>query len=223
MLFANSHSVEELVDIKKQKKVDKVLLKVIRTVRSRGNITDWVKPESDFKADLKLSDKVILGIKKALGDYYNLDLMSNSSLNSAKAIVSYIKTNKPNVADSIYLVDIGEQEVDTDNEVQMDSNATMVPQGEPIEPMHTEVPEEPIPHQEVMPDNAPILDNPTNELKPEPEIIKESTTDTPETKEQEIANEPNVQPATETPVASTEGLAIKPEASKSWADVMNNL
>ena len=205
ILFNNTHSVEELVDIKKQKKVDKILLKVIRVIRSKGKLDGWVKPEANLKTDLKLSDKVIASIKKSLSEYYNIDLMKNTSLMTAKAIVVYIKTNKPNAADSIFLVNLGQTETDTDNEVQTDdemvdpaiTNPRPVetePEA-PVSPKDPETPEEPVATPDggevTEPESAPVIDQPTAELTPNPETVEES----------EPGEEPT--PAGEEPVAGT--------------------
>ena len=212
MLFNNTHSVEELVDIKKQKKVDKVLLKVIRVIRSKGNLNGWVKPEANLKTDLKLSDKVILSIKKTLSEYYGIDLVKNKSLLTAKAMVVYIKTNKPNVADSIFLINADQQEVDTDDEVQLDDEMAdpniNVPR--PTDPVPPEEPgSEDEPHTPEVgtpvetPTAAPVIDKPTAELAEDPETVEKSEPDvepeTPVADPKEVGNDVEV---------STEGLNV---------------
>lgn len=218
MLFNNTHSVEELVNIKKQKKVDKVLLKVIRVVRSKGKLDGWVKPEANFKTDLKLSDKVITSIKKTLGDYYNIDLMKNKSLMTAKAIVVYIKTNRANVADSIFLVNVDQTETDEDDEVQVDdemvdpniANPRPVeeepeqPNTEPVNPAKPEEPQRPEVGPDVPAGNpAPVIDQPEDQLAEDPDKVQESESDvepeTPASKPTEVGNDVEV---------STEGLSV---------------
>ena len=220
MLFSSTHSVEQLVNIKKKKQVDKVLLKVIRTVRSKGNLDGWVKPEAHFKNDLKLSDKVIASILKSLSEYYGLNMTGNKRLMSAKAIVVYIKTNKPKVSDSIFLVDASDLEEDTNNEVDADGAE------QEITPNIEEAPESPKPveTESPEPDNQPPTATP--EEQPAPVVVggPQNNLEPTEPKDPE---EPEDKPAEPLPneesEVSTEALNILPKKKKSLSDVMDAL
>ena len=117
MLFGNTHSVEQLVVIKKKKKVDKVLLKVIKTIRARTGISDWIKPESDLKKDFDISDKAISSICDVLNEYYQINIEAQYT-NTVKDIVQFIKCHQQTAADSIFLVDSSTLEVDDNNDVE---------------------------------------------------------------------------------------------------------
>ena len=121
MLFNNTHSVEQLVDIKKKKKVDKVLLKVIKTIRAHSGISDWIKPESDLRKEFNISNKVMTSVCDILSEHYQLPLDS-SLFNSVQDIVQYIKCHQQTAADSIFLVDSSSLEVDENNDVADDSD-----------------------------------------------------------------------------------------------------
>ena len=115
MLFGNTHNVEQLVDIKKKKKVDKVLLKVIKTIRSRTGISDWIKPESDLKKDFNISDKAISSICDILNEYYQVNIEPQYT-GSVKDIVQFIKCHQQTAADSIFLIDSSTLDIDENND-----------------------------------------------------------------------------------------------------------
>ena len=115
MLFENTHSVEQLVDIKKKKKVDKVLLKVIKTIRSRTGISDWIRPESDLKKDFDISDKAITSICDVLNEYYQINIEPQYT-GTVKDIVQYIKCHQQTAADSIFLIDSSTLDIDENND-----------------------------------------------------------------------------------------------------------
>lgn len=115
MLFENTHSVEQLVDIKKKKKVDKVLLKVIKTIRSRTGISDWIRPESDLKKDFDISDKTITSICDVLNEYYQVNIEPQYT-GTVKDMVQYIKCHQQTAADSIFLIDSATLDVDENND-----------------------------------------------------------------------------------------------------------
>lgn len=115
MLFDNTHSVEQLVDIKKKKKVDKVLLKVVKTVRQRGSVSAWIKPESDLRKDLNISNKALTNICDVLGEYYQLPIDA-SMMNSIQDIVCYIKGHQATAADNIFLINTADLETDENND-----------------------------------------------------------------------------------------------------------
>ena len=115
MLFENTHSVEQLVDIKKKKKVDKVLLKVIKTIRARTGISDWIKPESDLKKDFDISDKAISSICDILNEYYQVNIEPQYT-GTVKDMVQYIKCHQQTAADSIFLIDSATLDVDENND-----------------------------------------------------------------------------------------------------------
>jgi len=172
MLFSNTHSVEQLVDIKKKKKVDRVLLKVLKTVRSRGNITSWIKPESDLRKEFNISDKAMNSICESLSDYYQVSLES-ASLRSVKDMVQFIKAHVATAADSIFLVDSSTLDVDEDG-------ITEDPNG-PKENLEVD--------PEIVKSSEPS--NPTEEKVPEGTEVSTETTDkeeSTETPSQEIAD-----------------------------------
>ena len=148
MLFSNTHSVEQLVDIKKKKKVDRVLLKVLKTVRSRGNITSWIKPESDLRKEFNISDKAMNSICESLSDYYQVSLES-ASLRSVTDIVQFIKAHVATAADSIFLIDSSTLDVDEDGITEdpngpkenLEVNPEIVKSSEPSNPTEEKVPE----------------------------------------------------------------------------------
>ena len=74
MLFSNTHNVEQIVDIKHKKTVDKVLLKVVKTVRDRTSITGWIKVTSDLRKEFQVTDRQMKSICGVLGAYYNVSL-----------------------------------------------------------------------------------------------------------------------------------------------------
>lgn len=148
MLFGNTHSVEQLVDIKKKKKVDRVLLKVLKTVRSRGNITSWIKPEADLRKEFNISDKAMNSICESLSDYYQVSLES-ASLHSVKDMVQFIKAHVATAADSIFLIDSSTLDVDEDGITEdpngprenLEVDPEIVKSSEPSNPTEEQVPE----------------------------------------------------------------------------------
>ena len=227
MLFSNTHSVEQLVDIKQKKQVDKVLLKVIRTIRSTAGIKGWIKPEADMVKDLKMSQKAVQSVLKSLGAYYSLDL-SKSSLRTAQAITNYIKTNKGSARDSIYFIDVDEKETDIHDEVQLDDTMedptnpvqeipaeeepkAPSPDSEPSAPQVPPQPEEPLPDKVAdKPAPPPTMgdDDTINNLQPAPEEQGEPDTTEPDDDNPDTS-------------VSTEGLTVKPKKVLTWADMLS--
>ena len=229
MLFSNTHSVEQLVDIKKKKQVDKVLLKVIRTIRSIGSIKGWIKPEADMVKDLKMSVKAVQSVLKSLGSYYSLDL-SKSTLRTAQAITNYIKTNKGTARDSIFFVDVDEKEADINDEVQLDDD--MEDPSSPLqEPPAEETPAPPSPSQEpetpVVPPQPtePLPDKVVGKPEPAPTMGDDTAANTLEPAPDEQGEPDTTEPDEQTPepgaTISTEGLTVKPKKVLTWADMLS--
>ena len=127
MLFANTHNVEQLVDIRHKKSVDKVLLKVIKTVRERASITNWVKPTSDLRKDFHVTDRQMKSICSSLGSYYNVYL-DPEQMHTPGDIIGMIKTHKAQATDSLYLIDCGSMVKDDDDELEPKENLEVKPE-----------------------------------------------------------------------------------------------
>ena len=149
MLFENTHSVEQIVDIKKKKKVDKVLLKVIKTIRARTGICDWIKPESDLKKDFNITDKTISSICDVLNEYYQIEIDPKYT-GTVRDIVQYIKCHQQTAADSIFLIDSATLDIDEDDDTIDTSNEPrenlevdpeVVKTSQPSNPTEEKVPE----------------------------------------------------------------------------------
>ena len=216
MLFGQTHSVEQLVKITNKKKVNAVLLKVIRVIRTKGNVSGWIKPTVSLTKDLKLSTKVIASIMKTLGEYYQIDL-TKKAYDTPMAIVNAIKLNKSKVTNSLYIFDKDDMVLDNEDQIQPDGEAdpyAAVPKDPPApegEPATTD----PLPAESDIPPVPPTTGTTEAELKEDEQTVEQSDDTGEKTEEEEIANQPDAS-------ASTEGLEIKPK-EESWGSILGNL
>ena len=224
LLFGTTHSVEQITNIKSKKKVDKILLKVVKVIKAKGKLDGWVKPTASLSKDLKLSDKTILSIMKTLGAYYQIDLTAKK-LDTPMAIATEIKVKKPKVVNSLYLVDIDEMEVDVDDDVQPenvpDDPGMSVPKPEPapLEEPHVEpaVPD-PLPAEsETPPNSGAVIGTVEGELQEDPANVEQSESTGEVTPDEQTADAPET-------TSSTEGLSTTaPQTPTSWGSFLNNL
>lgn len=144
MLFGNTHNVEQIVDIKHKKSVDKVLLKVIKTVRERGSIPGWINVTSDLRKDFNVTERQMKSICNTLGTYYNVSI-DPEQMNTPGDIVGLIKAHKAQATDSLYLIDRGSVIQDEDDELEPKENLEVDPEiikkSEPSVPSNIPVPE----------------------------------------------------------------------------------
>ena len=154
LLFENTHRVEQLVNINSKKKVDKVLLKVIKTVRNKCNTNNWIKVESDLRDDLNLSDKNIKSICSTLNEFYNVEI-DPATIASVQDIVCYIKAHQPNSADSLFLVDSNTLDIDEDDDTNsepkenLEVDPEIIKSSEPSDTVEEKVPENVKPSTEI--------------------------------------------------------------------------
>ena len=144
MLFGNTHNVEQLVDIKHKKSVDKVLLKVVKVVRERGSIPGWIKVTSDLRKDFNVTDRQMKSICNALSTYYNVSI-DPAQMITPGDIVGVIKAHKASITDSLYLIDHGTVTQDEDDDLEPKENLEVNPEiiktSEPSVPSDIPVPE----------------------------------------------------------------------------------
>lgn len=120
MLFAQTHNVEQIVDIKHKKTVDRVLLKVIKTIRDRSSIVDWIKPDSDLREDFDVTDRQMKSICSALGEHYNVYL-DPTQMRTPGDIVGEIKIHQAKASDNTFLID-NNVDIDTDDDLEPKEN-----------------------------------------------------------------------------------------------------
>ena len=194
-LFANTHRVEQLVGINRNRKVDMVLLKTIKVIRAVKRIDGWVKPSASFANDLNLTPKELTTVLKRLSEYYQVDL-NGKTFDTPNAIANAIHLQKPRQTDQFCLVNTADMVVDDDNEIQPDEETpdpgVMVPRpmSEPIAPEAPAVTE---PVSDPQPPTEPAG-------TPDPTIGKEpGNTELQTPEEQQAAEDPDA-------TVSTEGL-----------------
>lgn len=144
MLFSNTHNVEQIVDIKHKKSVDKVLLKVVKTIRERGSITGWIKPSSDLRQEFQVTDRQMKSICSTLSEYYNVEI-DPTQMHTTGDIVGLIKTNKARATDSLYLIDGGTIDRDENDDLEpkenLEVNPEIIKKSEPSVPSDIPIPE----------------------------------------------------------------------------------
>ena len=144
MLFSNTHNVEQIVDIKHKKTVDKVLLKVVKTVRDRTSITGWIKVTSDLRKEFQVTDRQMESICGVLSAYYNVSLDPEQMLTPGD-MVGIIKAHKAQATDSLYLIDSNTIDRDEDDDLEpkenLEVNPEIVKTSEPSVPSDIPVPE----------------------------------------------------------------------------------
>ena len=138
MLFSQTHNVEQIVDIKHKKTVDRVLLKVVKMVRERSSITDWIKPESDLRNDFSVTDRQMKSICNALGEFYNVYIDPNQ-VRTVGDIVGEIKVHQSRATDNMFLID-GGTDIDLDDDLEPKENLEVDPKT--IEESKADEPEE---------------------------------------------------------------------------------
>ena len=147
-LFSKTHNVDQLVDIKSRKRVDKVLLKVIKTVRERGSISEWIKPTSDLRTEFEMTDRQIKSVCSVLNEYYDLQ-MNPEEMKTPNDMVLFIKSNKQAKADSIYLVDGSNVDTDMNDDLtsepkeNLEVKKEILEESEPSDPVKEDVEGEP--------------------------------------------------------------------------------
>lgn len=194
-LFANTHRVEQLVGINRNRKVDMVLLKTIKIIRAVKRIDGWVKPSASFVNDLNLTPKELATVLKRLSEYYQVDL-NGKAFDTPNAIANAIHLQKPRQTDQFCLVNTENMVVDDDNEIQPDEEipdpGVMVPR--PVsEPIAPEAPAATEPVSDPQPPADPTL-------PPDPTIGEEpGNTELQTPEEQQAAEDPDA-------TVSTEGL-----------------
>lgn len=148
LLFSKTHNVDQMVDIKSRKKVDKVLLKVIKTVRDRGSISSWIKPTSDLRTEFSMTDRQIKSVCGVLNDYYNTD-MNPVEMRTPGDMVLYIKSHQQMVTDSIFLINGFEVDEDQNDDLtnepkeNLEVKKEILEESEPSDPVNEEVKGEP--------------------------------------------------------------------------------
>ena len=148
LLFSKTHNVDQMVDIKSRKKVDKVLLKVIKTVRDRGSISAWIKPTSDLRIEFNMTDRQVKSVCGVLNEYYNTD-MNPTEMKTPGDMVLFIKNHRQMVTDSMFLINGFEVDEDQNDDLtaepkeNLEVKKEILEESEPSDPVKEDVKGEP--------------------------------------------------------------------------------